>query len=391
MTAQIRGYRCGWRATTALAGMMVAGWAAGPATVDLGAVGGPEPPSRADERGGHEPRRDHRPKGSVWVVNRDQGSLTVFDAATGKVLGEVMAAGTGAHDICIVERAGKAFITAEAANLVTIVDLDTLAVETIPVAPLPHHCEPSPDGQTVYVSLASHMPFVTTPQLAAIDTGDFSVTYITTSANPAARTHGPHPSPDGDTIYVAHDTGSEVTGVDVDSGDLVLSVAPIARAEEVVPTRYGDSLWASSRGDGTVKLIDVATGAIIDSIGVGIEPESVMLTPSERLLAVSLRAQPATLAFVDTKRRSLLSLVPLAPAESCKALPTVAIAPSFGDLAVMSRDGRYVFATFDRGQFCQGGVSVVDVRTRQVVASWPYPGLGRPHGIAHTQRKTRRR
>lgn len=390
MKARILRKLAGWRTGTALGGMVAALWACGAGAVDLGAVGGPAPPP-SDKHGGRDHRRTELPKGSVWVVNRDQGSLTVFDAGTGKVLGHVATVGAGAHDICIVERAGKAFITAETANVVTIVDLDTLALDTIPVAPLPHHCEPSPDGQTVYVSLASHMPLVTTPQLAAIDTDDYAVTYITTSANPAARTHGPHPSPDGDTIYVAHDIGNEVTGVDAETGDVVLSVAPIARAEEVVATRYGDWLWASSRGDGAVKRIDVDTGAITASVAVGVEPESVMLTPSERILAVSLRGQPASLGFVDTWHRSLLGLVPIAAAEPCTALPAVPTAPSFGDLAVMSRDGRHVFATFDRGQLCAGGVSVVDVRTRQVVASWPYPGVGRPHGIAYTRWKARRR
>jgi hypothetical protein len=45
-----------------------------------------------------------------------------------------------------------------------------------------------------------------------------------------------------------------------------------------------------------------------------------------------------------------------------------------------------VFATFDRGAACRGGVSVVDVQSRRVVATWPYPGIGRPHGIWYTAR-----
>jgi len=319
--------------------------------------------------------------------NRDQGSLAIFDAATGAVLGAVAEVGAGAHDICLSERAGKAFITAETANAVAAVDLETLAVDVIPVGPLPHHCEPSHDGRTIYVSLASHTPAVGAPLLAEIDADDFTVGYIPTSANPAARAHAPRPSPDGDTIYVAHDVGNEVTGVDVESGDIAFNVAPpIPRAEEVIATRFGDWLWVSSRGDGTVKRIDLESGAITGVVAVGVEPESVMLAPSERTLAVSLRGWPATLALVDTARLSLLASVPIAPTAPCG---DVTNAPSFGDLAVMSRDGRHVFATFDRGAGCEGGVSVIDVRTRQVVATWPYPGKGRPHGIWYTRRKPR--
>ena len=98
---------------------------------------------------------------------------------------------------------------------------------------------------------------------------------------------------------MAHDVGDELTSVDVETGDIGFSVAPILRAEEVIPTRFGRALWVSSRGDGTVKRINLRTG-MIASVPVGVQPESVMLTPSERVLVVSLRGTPAKLAFVDT-------------------------------------------------------------------------------------------
>src|SRR5262245_4327543 len=93
--------------------------------------------------------------GSVWVVNRDRGELVVFDAKTGTVLTTPgLPVGAGAHDICISEKAGTAYITAETINSVTTVDTRTLEINSIPVSPMPHHCEPSYDGRTIYVSLA---------------------------------------------------------------------------------------------------------------------------------------------------------------------------------------------------------------------------------------------
>jgi hypothetical protein len=56
---------------------------------------------------------------------------------------------------------------------------------------------------------------------------------------------------------------------------------------------------------------------------------------------------------------------------------------TFGDLAAMSRDGRPIFATFDRGPGGIGGVAVIDVCRRSVTRTWDYPGVGRPHGIAY--------
>ena len=342
--------------------------------VPAGVADAMSPPTRASIlAGGHG---DDSRKGSVWVVNRDRGELVVFDAETGKVATTLLV-GAGAHDICISEKARKAYITAETINAVTTVDTKTLAVDSVDVGPLPHHVEPSHDGRTVYVSLASHSTTVGAPQYAAIDTDDNSVSFTTTSTNPSARSHAPHPSLEGETVYVPHDLGDEVSGIDVDSGDIEFSITPILRAEEAIATRFGKQLWVSSRGDGTVKRIDLRTKTITGSVAVGVQPESVMLTPSERTLVASLRGSPATLAFVDTVNLSLLGTVQIGGVGT------------FGDLAVMTRDGRHVYATFDAGTTGTGGVAVVDVRTRKVVDTWVYPGTGRPHGIWYSRKKVR--
>jgi DNA-binding beta-propeller fold protein YncE len=329
-----------------------------------------------DRKGDDRGKGDDRRKGSVWVVNRDRGELAVFDAETGKVV-TTLPVGAGAHDICISERARKAYIMAETINTVTTVDTRTLATEAIAVAPLPHHCEPSHDGRTMYVTLASHTPGVGSPQYAAIDTEDNTVSFTTTSHDPAARSHAPHPSLDGETVYVAHDLGDEVTGVDVESGDIEFTVEPILRAEEAIATRFGNFLWVSSRGDGTVKRVDLDTREITASVPVGVQPESMMLTPSERTLVVSMRGSPAALAFVDTVTLALRGTVQIGGAGT------------FGDLAVITQDGRHVYATFDAGAAGTGGVAVVDVRRREVVATWAYPGTGRPHGIWFSKKKAR--
>ena len=335
---------------------------------------------------------DEARAGSVWVVNRDKGELAVFDAGSGEVLAQ-MPVGAGAHDICISEHAGKAYVMAETINSVTTVDTRTLETEAIPVSPMPHHCEPSDDGRVVYVSLASH-PATPTPgiaQVAVIDTDDNSVSYLTSSTNPLARSHGPHPSHHGDTLYVAHDTGNAVTAIDTETGAIsAAALTPnggtITRAEEVVPTRVGHLLWASSRGDGTVKRIDLDAQAITDSVFIGanlqspaaVQPESVLLTPSERMLVASMRGTPAALAFVDTVKVALSGRVEIGGPGT------------FGDLAVMTPDGRFVYATFDSLAGGTGGVAVVDVRTQKLVDVWAYPNTGRPHGIWYSRKTLHR-
>jgi DNA-binding beta-propeller fold protein YncE len=151
----------------------------------------------------------------------------------------------------------------------------------------------------------------------------------------------------------------------------------------VVPSRFGELLWVSARGDNTVKRIDLATEKVtaslpVDTEGKGIQPESIMLTPNELTLVVSLRGRPASLAFIDT-----LAL---------KAFPLVRIGPednSAGDLAVMTQNGHFVYATYDNDAAGTGGVAVVDVRTREVVKTWQYPTTGRPHGIWYSKKQPR--
>ena len=325
------------------------------------------------------------PKGTVWVVNRDFGRLAIFDAATGDLLTTPpLAVGRGAHDICISEQAHRAYITAETDNAVTIVDTDTLATESIPVGPLPHHIEPANDGHTIYVSLASHPTTQPAPgrnEYAAIDTRDNSVTYVSSSTNSAARSHGVTPTLGGDKLYVAHDTGNEVTGLDLETGAIEFTVTGIPRAEEVIPSRFGDVLWVSSRGSNSVKRIDLVSHGITAEVAVGVQPESIMLTPDELTLVVSLRGSPASLGFIDTATVG-------APTPAVQVIE-IAGPGSAGDLAVMSPNGHFVFATYDKGTSGIGGVVVVDVRTREVVNSWDYPGTGRPHGIWYSRKAAR--
>jgi YVTN family beta-propeller protein len=118
------------------------------------------------------------------------------------------------------------------------------------------------------------------------------VSFTTTSNNAAARSRAPHPSLEGDKVYVPHDLGDEVSGIDIATGTIDFSMTPILRAEKAIATRCGRQLWVSSRGDGTVKRIDLDTNTVTGSVTVGVQPESVMLTPSERTLVVSRRPGP---------------------------------------------------------------------------------------------------
>jgi YVTN family beta-propeller protein len=330
-----------------------------------GAAGGAVGP-HASELHVSSDRTDRGPRdGSVWVVNRDRGEVTIFDAGSGRPLA-TRPTGAGAHEVAISNDTDEAYITNENENTVSIVSTRTLAAAKVALGPRPHHAEPSRDGATLLVGL------VGTNQVAAIDTRTDETTRYTSSENPAATAHGPYLR--DDTIYVAHEIGDEVTGIDAATGTIELSLRGISQPTEVLPDRHERRLYISARGEGTVKVVDLESRTVVADIAVGVQPETLLLTRDQHTLIVSMRGTPARLAFIDTRHLTVTDTIDLAGPGT------------FGDLAAMSTDGRHVYATYDRGATGIGGVAVVDVDDRTVVDTWDYPTPGRTHGVAFTNR-----
>jgi hypothetical protein len=116
---------------------------------------------------------------------------------------------------------------------------------------------------------------------------------------------------------------------------------------------------------------------VVGEVAVGTQPETLLLTRDRQTLIASMRGAPARLAFVDTRSLTVTDTIELAGPGT------------FGDLAAMSSDGRFVYATFDRGATGVGGIAVVDVRRHAVIDTWDYPGAGRTHGVAVTPSRPR--
>ena len=302
---------------------------------------------------------------TVWVANRDANTLSVFEAATGALV-KTLAVGRGPHDVAISTLTGKAYVMNELENRIAVVSASTVSVIRTIDVPRPHHAKVSADGRAVYVGLFDNN------QIAVIDTATDTVRIFTTSNNPNVKAHAPRASFGGRFIFVPHEVGDEVTALDAASGSLVGGVNPGSMPTEVLAAADGRRLFVSMRGEGRVKVFDLATARETGSVAVGTQPESLMLTDDQRTLVTSLRGSPASLAFVDATALTLLGTVPLAGAGT------------FGDLAVLSPNGRYVYATFDAGATGTGGVAVVDVTNGQRLGSWLYPSPGRPHGIAYS-------
>jgi len=302
---------------------------------------------------------------TIWVANRDANTLTVFEAATGLAV-KTVPMGRGAHDVAISTLAGKVYVTNELENRIAVVSASTVSVIRTIAVPRPHHAKVSADGRTLYVGLFDNN------QIAVIDTATDSVRVFTTSNNVNAKAHAPRASFGGGFIFVPHEIGDEVTALDAASGNLVGGVNAGSMPTEVLAAADGRRLFVSMRGEGRIKVFDLATARETGSVAVGTQPESLILSEDQRTLVASLRGSPASLAFVDATALTFFGTVPLAGAGT------------FGDLAVLSANGRYVYATFDAGANGTGGVAVVDIRNGQRLGSWLYTSTGRPHGIGYS-------
>jgi len=318
---------------------------------------------------------------SIWVVNRDQGTLTVFDADTGKVLApSPITVGAGVHDLVVSHQTRKAFVTndADSVFVLSASTLDVLDTIQFGAGTRPHHVELSPDGRTVYVGLFG------TNRIAAIDARTHEVREYISSSQSGPMAHAPHPSPDGRFIFVPHEMGNLITKLSTRTGRILRSLSPGdtsgGQPSEVLSTRDGELLYVSMRNEGKVKTVDVDSFVVTGEVSLGavdLQPESLILTRDERTLIVTLRGKPpARLALVNTRNLALRGTVDIGGVGT------------LGDLAVDSPDGRYVYATVDAGANGQGGVARVDL-DRGKVETWLYPGTGRPHGIAYSTERLR--
>jgi hypothetical protein len=328
---------------------------------------------------------DHGNGDTVWVTNRDKATVAVFNAFTGRLEpGGLIEVGAGAHDIVVAERAGKAYVAAEGVDQIDVVSASTLkGLGSIPTGDMPHHVSIDRKGRTVAVGLVARN------EIALIDTAaDQEVARYITTATSTAKAHAPTFSHDGHFIIVPHEIGNLLTVLHRATGNIVLdNFNPGAGPSEVLQSRTGRYLWVSLRTEGWVKRFDILgiEPPLEVFIGAGTQPEALLLTHDERTLIVSLRAPFARLAFVDVRTKGVKFLV--IGGDDALGIPA---AGTFGDLAVMSPNGRYVYATFDSGMSGQGGVAVVDVHRQQKIATWAYPTTGRTHGIDYSTVRVRR-
>jgi DNA-binding beta-propeller fold protein YncE len=310
--------------------------------------------------------------GTVFVTERQLGSVAAYDAASGEVLWTV---GVGAAPIGIVQPTGtdKVYTSDEGSDQMTVLDRRTGAwLATIPMGPDPHHLNASRNGELIYVAEFGRNT------IGVVDSSvDQRVAEFVASPLADARTHAVWITKNGKDLYATNTRSNralpgDVAKLDARTGELLCNTTVGADPSEVLATSNGHVGYVSVRRENKVKELDLG-GACPVLTGrealVGTMPDTLRLSNDGQTLVVTLRGIPAQITLLDTHSF---------------ATQTVTI-PGHGTTGHhwLSANGRYTFVAVESGTL-PAGLAVVNNETGAVIADYPYPdppGGSRTHGV----------
>ena len=279
------------------------------------------------------------------------------------------------------EERGFVYTANERGQSVSVIDLATGQVRTIPVRIAPHNVQVSRDGRLLLLvgmpagtKMAEHQSITKNSGHASMLRGRLlifdAVTMSTDNLIDIEVGHEP--------AHVIID--SQGTLAFVTNGlDNVVSVVDIAQRKVVSEIKTGKSphglrmspdareIYVANTGDHSVSVIDVASAREVARVPVGKSPAQVGFTPDGRRVYVSSTIEN-TVVVVDTARRMKIATV----AVGRKPIQVFA-----------TPDGRYVYAANEgTPRKADNTVSVIDTATNKLVAT-VVTGKG-AHGVVVT-------
>jgi DNA-binding beta-propeller fold protein YncE len=307
--------------------------------------------------------------GTVFVTERQLGSVAALDAGTGEVLW-VSRVGAGPIGVTQPHGTGKVYSSDEGSNQMSVLDRVTgELLGTIPMGPLPHHLLATSNGNLIYVGEFGHN------EIGVVDTSvDERVAGYVASPLLAARTHAAWITRNGKDLYATNSRADrsqpgDVAHLDARTGELLCNTVVGADPSEILVTPDGMTGYVSVRRENKVKELDLSGDCPVltgREAVVGTMPDTLRLTNDGDTLVVTLRGTPAQVSLMDTHSFAV-QLVNI-PGHTTTGHHW------------LSANGKYTFVAVES----PGGLAVVDNETGAVLADYPYPvppGGNRPHGV----------
>lgn len=324
-------------------------------------------------------------------------------------------AGLLALPVCA--NAGRAYVSNEDGQTVTVIDTDkSEVIATVTVGKRPRGLRLNRDGSRLYVAV-SGLPKCppTTPDeecakferdlsadgIAVIDTASMKMLEVLKAGSDPEQFDL---STDGRLLFVANEDAAQASVLDVGSGKIKARIPVGKEPEGVSVSPDGRWVLVTSESDNAVAVIDAGTFKVVRSVAVGQRPRDAAFTPDsrmayvsgefdaslyrisvpdgsvERLLELRKEARPMAVVldtardrlYLSTGRGGTVAVVALAGPKLVMEIP-VGTRP-WG--IALSTDGKYLYTANGPSN----DVSVVDTTTLQVIRKIP---VGRsPWGVA---------
>ena len=280
-----------------------------------------------------------------------------------------------------MEERGFVYTADERGNSVSVIDLGTGQVKTIPVRISPHNVQVSRDGRLLLVvgmlagtkmpeeqsttGKAGHAPMQLGRLLIfdAVTMNADNLIDIGVGREPAHVIIDPQ----GKLAYITNAEDNMLSVVDVSQRKVVREIKTGKSPHGLRMSPDAREIYVANTGDNSVSVIDVAGAREAARVPVGKAPAQVGFTPDGRRVYVSSTIDN-TVVVVDTARRKKIAAVPVGR----KPIQVFA-----------TPDGRYVYAANEgTAKNVDNRVSVIDTSTNKVVAT-VVTGKG-AHGVVVT-------
>jgi YVTN family beta-propeller protein len=255
------------------------------------------------------------PSGTLaYVVNFDDGTVSVIDTTTGMVINTITAAtspeGIGAVGITSVafNPSGTfAYITDYATGKVIIINTTTdTVVRTTTVARGLSSIAFDPSGTFAYV----------TGNLGTVSVIDPTTLKVLSTITVGDDPEGVAFNPSGTLAYVANYGSGTVSVIDPSTGSVIDTITVGSNPEDVAFNPSGTLAYVTNSGSGTVSVINTTTGTVINTtvvasyLTVGSSPNGVAFNPHSTFAYVA-DSQTDSVSVINTATGTVVDTIPV--------------------------------------------------------------------------------
>ncbi len=246
----------------------------------------------------------------LLVLNKEDATLSILDAASGKLLGSVPT-GAGPHEVVVSDDGRTAYVSnygtgPAPGNTISVIDIDARKeVRRVDVAPLAR-----PHGLW-FTNGKLYFTAETNRRVVRYDPASNNIEWqFETGQN---GTHMLLVTKDAKTIFASNIGSDSVSAIQqANDGTWTQTLIPVGKGPEGIDVSPdGRHIWSAHSRDGGVSVIDVASKKVLHTIDIGTKRSNrIKLTPDGKFALVS-DLDAGEVIVLDTTARKELKRLPL--------------------------------------------------------------------------------